>query len=167
MSVIHLAGGCFWGMEAAFRRIPGVVSVECGYANGDIELTPSYEDVCRGDTGYVEAIRVEYDPDIRPLEDLLAVFFFLIEPERADGQGNDIGPQYGTAVFWSDKDTARRVWGYFMEERKGHEEFHTRAEPLYSYHRAEEYHQDYLGRNPGGYCHIPAYKTELLSTLFR
>lgn len=165
MSVIHLAGGCFWGMEEAFRGMPGVIHTECGYANGHIDLEPTYEDVCRGDTGYVEAVRVDYDPGMISLEDILSAFFFLIDPERADGQGNDIGPQYGTAVFWSDTDSARRVWAFFMEERKHHDVFHTRAEPLYSYHRAEDYHQRYLFRNPCGYCHIPRCKIDVLHSL--
>ena len=165
MSAVHLAGGCFWGMEAALRRLPGITDTECGYANGRIDLDPTYEDVCRGDTGYVEAVKVDYDPDTIQLEDILSVFFFLIDPTRDDGQGNDVGTQYRTAVFWSDTDSARRIWAYFIGERKNHKRFFTRAEPLYSYHRAEEYHQGYLERNPEGYCHIPRYKMDILSNL--
>ncbi len=107
MSVIFLAGGCFWGLEHAFRMVPGIISTECGYVNGDPHLIPDYLLVCSGRYGYREAVRVEYDPGKRSLESILSAFFLLIDPTQERRQGNDIGIQYQTGVYWSTMDPRR------------------------------------------------------------
>lgn len=164
-SEIYLAGGCFWGLEAAFSAIRGVVSTECGYANGDPHYIPDYMFVCSGRFGYREAVKVVYDPDIIPLERILWSFFFLIDPTQERRQGNDRGIQYQTGVYWVDDDSADRVRRYFGKEAPKHSEFHTECGPLTFYSPAEEYHQHYLDKNLGGYCHIPREKIEVLRRL--
>lgn len=157
-SEIYLAGGCFWGLEKAVEDIPGVTSTECGYANGDPHFEPDYMLVCSGKFGYRETVRVTYDPDILPLEDILAVFFFLIDPTQVMRQGNDFGIQYQTGVYWTDPGSEAMVRKVFATESAKHPEFHTESGPLTQWHPAEESHQKYLDRNPGGYCHIPVWK---------
>ena len=164
-SEIYLAGGCFWGLEAAFSAIHGVISTECGYANGDPHYIPDYMFVCSGRFGYRETVKVVYNPDVIPLECILWSFFFLIDPTQERRQGNDRGIQYQTGVYWVDDDSAERVRRYFEKEAPKHSEFHTECGPLTFYSPAEEYHQHYLDKNPGGYCHIPREKIEVLRRL--
>ena len=159
---VFLAGGCFWGIERAFEGMRGVVSTECGYANGDPRFEPDYMLVYSGRFGYREAVRVVYDPSETSLVDLLHAFFFLIDPEQERGQGNDIGVQYRTGVYWNDPSDEEVVVAVFESERPRHREFHTEAGPLTHWTPAEEHHQRYLDRNPGGYCHIPVWKIEML-----
>ena len=161
---MYLAGGCFWGLEQAFRGVPGVISTLCGYANGDPHFIPDYMLVCSGRFGYAEAVRVVYDPSVIPLDGILSAFFFLIDPEQADGQGNDRGIQYRTGVYWVDEDSGRIIRDRMSEESSNHAEFHTECGPLTFWSPAEDYHQRYLERNPGGYCHIPAWKIGLLAS---
>ncbi|MDO5852918.1 MAG: peptide-methionine (S)-S-oxide reductase MsrA [Thermoplasmata archaeon] len=165
MSVIHLAGGCFWGLEKAFQDLPGVISTECGYANGDPHFVPDYMLVCSGRYGYREAVRVEYDPSEVSLGDLLAAFFYLIDPTQERRQGNDVGIQYQTGVYWSDPGTEDIVRRVFAEQSSIYPEFHTEMGPLTFWSPAEPYHQRYLDRNPGGYCHIPVWKMDALKEL--
>ena len=155
MKEIYLAGGCFWGMEEAFRGVPGILSTECGYANGDPHFRPDYMLVCSGRFGYKEAVKLVYDPGTIPLESILWAFFELIDPEQGNGQGRDIGVQYHTGVYWTDADSAETVTRYMEEEAGRYAEFHTEAGPLTFFHPAEDGHQKYLMRNPEGYCHIP------------
>lgn len=162
MSVIHLAGGCFWGVQDVFAHIPGVTGTECGYANGDRHYVPDYMLVCSGRMGYREAVKVEYDPSEISLDELLAVFFMIIDPTQERRQGNDIGIQYQTGVYWSDPESERVVRRVFAEQEAASEEFHVEMGPLTYWTRAEENHQDYLERNPGGYCHIPVWKKALV-----
>jgi methionine-S-sulfoxide reductase len=164
-SEIYFAGGCFWGIQAAFARIPGVISTECGYANGDPLLEPDYLLVCSGKYGYRETVRVEYDPEQVPLDLLLWAFFFLIDPTQERRQGNDVGIQYQTGIYWTDAGTAGVVQDFVAKEAGRHREFHTETGPLTFYHRAEEYHQRYLEKNPMGYCHIPLAKMVILGQL--
>ena len=162
---ICLAGGCFWGMEALYRALPGVTDVQCGYANGDPHYVPDYMLVCSGRFGYREAVRVEYDPSVLSLEDLLAVFLFLIDPTQERRQGNDVGIQYQTGVYWSDPESEAKVRGVLSREAPRYPEFHVERGPLTQWTRAEEYHQRYLDRNPGGYCHIEPWKMAMAREL--
>ncbi|NLJ33454.1 MAG: peptide-methionine (R)-S-oxide reductase MsrB [Firmicutes bacterium] len=149
---IWLAGGCFWGVEAYFARIKGVVATSVGYANGRGD-SPTYEKI--SSTGHVEAVEVTYDPDIISLERLLTYFFRVIDPTVKDRQGPDIGTQYRTGIYYGDEaDQAciKRVLN--REQKKYSRPIVTEVMPLQNYHLAEEYHQDYLAKNPGGYCHI-------------
>ncbi len=164
-SEIYLAGGCFWGLEKAFSVMRGVVDTECGYANGDPHFIPDYMLVCSGRFGYRETVRVRYDPETIPLERILWAFFFLIDPTQEHRQGNDVGIQYQTGIYWTDDDSAETVRRYVSEESSKYPEFHTEIGPLTFYARAEDYHQGYLDRNPCGYCHIPREKIEILRLL--
>ncbi len=162
---IYLAGGCFWGLEKAFEGIGGVVSTECGYVNGDPRFVPDYMLVCSGRYGYREAVKVVYDPELVSLRDLLRCFLFLIDPTQERRQGNDVGIQYQTGVYWTDHDDAQAVREVFGEESPKYPEFHVESGPLTFWSPAEEYHQGYLDRNPEGYCHIPPWKIALLETV--
>ncbi|UAL07648.1 MAG: peptide-methionine (S)-S-oxide reductase MsrA [Candidatus Methanogranum gryphiswaldense] len=160
--VIYLAGGCFWGLEKAFAGLRGVKDTECGYANGYDKLVPDYMLVCSGKFGYKEAVRVEYDPKIIHLERLLWAFFLVIDPTEKDHQGNDIGKQYGTGIYWTDEGSAAVVRGIAEVEMTKHDSFFTEIGPLENFFPAEPEHQDYLDRNPKGYCHISPEKMRLL-----
>ncbi len=162
MRSIHLAGGCFWGLEHAFHGLPGVISTECGYVNGDPLFVPDYMLVCSGKFGYREAVCVDYDPVIISLEDILAVFFLLIDPTQERRQGNDVGIQYQTGVYWTDSDSEDVIRRVFAEQESLHSEFHVEMGPLTFWSPAEEYHQEYLEKNPNGYCHIPAWKVDMV-----
>lgn len=165
VSVIHLAGGCFWGLQKYISEVPGVLSTECGYANGDPLYVPDYMLVCSGRMGYREAVKVVYDPELVDLETILGVFFYLIDPTQERGQGNDRGIQYQTGVYWTDSGSEEVVRKVFAEQEESFDEFHVEMGPLTTWTRAEEYHQDYLLKNPGGYCHIPVWKTAVLKQL--
>ncbi len=154
LSNIWLAGGCFWGVEAYMARVPGVADVTSGYANGNTE-NPTYEDVCYNNTGHAEAVQVSYDPARIDLASLLTEFFKIIDPLSLNKQGNDRGSQYRTGIYYQeeqDLDVIRQVVA--MEQKKYSREIVTEVEPLKHYYLAEEYHQDYLEKNPGGYCHV-------------
>ena len=154
---VVLAGGCFWGVQAFLDRVPGVAGTEVGYANGSTK-SPTYEQVCQGDTGHAEAVRVRYDASRLPLDKLLTAFFSIIDPTSKNRQGADFGAQYRTGVYLTgpsaaeDRAAAERV---FAVEAKKHEKpLSVELEPLKSFYPAEEYHQKYLEKNPGGYCHV-------------
>jgi peptide methionine sulfoxide reductase msrA/msrB len=151
---IWLAGGCFWGVEAYMARIYGVYDVTTGYANGNKE-NPSYEEVCTGNTGFAETVHVRYDPDRVELKVLLTKFFEIIDPTTKFRQGNDVGSQYRSGIYYkakSDKAIIDEVVA--LEQKKYTQEIQTEVLPLENYFLAEEYHQDYLEKNPSGYCHI-------------
>ncbi|WP_418565659.1 peptide-methionine (R)-S-oxide reductase MsrB [Pyramidobacter piscolens] len=151
---IYLAGGCFWGVEEYFSRIPGVRDAVSGYANGQTE-NPTYEEVCSGLTGHAETVRVSYEPRIVSLETLTEQFFQIIDPTVRDRQGNDVGRQYRTGVYYADAADREILERLFAAEQKKHEQkLATELLPLENFCAAEEYHQDYLKKNPGGYCHI-------------
>lgn len=147
------AGGCFWGLEYHFRKAPGVSSVASGYTGGRLEK-PSYEQVCAGNTGHYEAVEVIFDPARTSYEELLRLFFQVHDFTQADGQGPDIGPQYRSAVFYASKrqqEAAERVTGEL--KTLGYRTA-TRILPLSAFWKAEDYHQDYYGRNgQRPYCH--------------
>jgi peptide methionine sulfoxide reductase msrA/msrB len=149
---IYLAGGCFWGVEAYFDKILGVEYTEVGYANGKTEDT-SYKEI--DSTGHAETVRVVYDPEVVELEEILEYYFKIIDPTILNRQGNDIGTQYRTGIFYKNEDD-EQVISNFIESIKSEydSEIVTEVEPLENFVIGEEYHQDYLEKNPNGYCHI-------------
>ncbi|MBC8589581.1 peptide-methionine (S)-S-oxide reductase MsrA [Wansuia hejianensis] len=154
MKNIYLAGGCFWGVEEYFSRIHGVVATEVGYANGHKE-NPTYEEVCTGITGHAETTYIEYDEKIISLEDLLEKFWRIINPTLLNRQGPDIGNQYRTGIYYTDPSDLDIINKTLEEEQKKYKEpIVTEIMELKSFYKAEAYHQDYLKKNPGGYCHI-------------
>ena len=149
---IWLAGGCFWGVEAYLGRIKGVVATSVGYANGRGD-SPSYEEI--PSTGHVETVEVSYDSSIISLERLLSYFFRVIDPTVKNRQGPDRGIQYRTGIYYEDEvDLAVIQKVVNNEQKKYRQPIVTEVMPLQNYHLAEEYHQNYLEKNPGGYCHI-------------
>lgn len=151
---IWLAGGCFWGVEAYMARIYGVFDVTSGYANGDTQK-PTYEAVCTGKTGYAETVHVQYDPERVDLETLLTYYFKIIDPTQSNQQGNDRGTQYRTGIYYTN-DADKTVIDQMVskEQERYDDPIVTEIEPLTTYTLAEDYHQDYLEKNPNGYCHI-------------
>lgn len=151
---IYLAGGCFWGTEHLMKQLPGVVGAEAGYANSRVP-SPSYQEVCTGRTGAAETVRVVYDPGRLTLPFLLDMFYRSIDPSRSDGQGNDIGSQYRPGVYYTDPADSAAVESSLQRlVAKTGRRVAVERGPLENFYPAEEYHQDYLDKNPGGYCHV-------------
>lgn len=151
---IYLAGGCFWGLEAYMSRIYGVYDAVSGYANGNT-LNPSYEDLIYKHTGHAETVKVTYDPDRLDLDTLLAYYFRVIDPTSLNRQGNDRGVQYRTGIYYTDEDEAPVIKAFIKDKQNQYErDIVVEVEPLDNFAVAEEYHQDYLEKNPNGYCHI-------------
>lgn len=151
---IYFGGGCFWGVEAYMQKIYGVAQVNSGYANGNGE-DPSYEDVINGDQGFVEAVEVTYDPERISLDTLIDRLFKVIDPTSENKQGNDVGVQYRTGIYYTEDDEESVVKKTVEEEQQYYEdEIVTEAVPLKNFYKAEDFHQDYLEKNPNGYCHI-------------
>jgi len=163
IDVIYLAGGCFWGLEKLMQSIPGVVDVVSGYANGDADLVPTYARVSSGRTGYRETVRVEYDPTIVSLDLILFAYFHVIDPTIENAQGNDIGTQYQTGVYYVSEASKATVERIAAIEKDRYEDFVVEIEPLERFYGAEEYHQDYLDKNPSGYCHISREEMRVIS----
>jgi methionine-S-sulfoxide reductase len=162
MKTIYLAGGCFWGTEKYFSLIPGVISCSVGYANGNTE-NPSYEKVCRCSTGHAETVKVEYDESKISLEHLLELFYDVIDPVSLNRQGADVGTQYRTGIYYTQETDRDTIKVSIADLQKKHcEQVMVEIMPLENYYPAEEYHQKYLDKNPGGYCHIDAAKFEKL-----
>lgn len=164
-SVIYLAGGCFWGLEKLMQSIPGVTDAVSGYANGTGEADANYKTVTGGQTGFRETVKVTYDPEQVSLDALLLAYFYVIDPTVENRQGNDVGSQYQTGVYYADdaaKETVERIAALERGRRK---KFVVEIGPLINFFPAEEYHQDYLDKNPNGYCHIPRAEIELFSRL--
>ncbi|MCQ2178677.1 MAG: peptide-methionine (S)-S-oxide reductase MsrA [Bacteroidales bacterium] len=158
---IYLAGGCFWGAEHFLKRICGVVSTRVGFANGNVEA-PSYELVYTDTTGHAETVEVEYDPDRLSLAFLVEMFFRAIDPLSLNRQGGDSGTRYRTGIYYVDPvDLESIMYIFDGEARKYSEPLAVEVLPLKCFYPAEDYHQDYLDRNPGGYCHLPAALFEL------
>lgn len=158
---IYLAGGCFWGLEAYFQRIPGVIDAVSGYANGKSDKRPSYEDVVYRDTGHAETVRVTYDPSQLSLADILQYYFRVVDPTSLNKQGNDRGTQYRTGVYYTDPaEKAVIQTALDAEQKKYSSPLVVENLPLAHFHDAEEYHQDYLLKNPNGYCHIDIRKAD-------
>jgi len=154
IEVIYLAGGCFWGIEKLMQSIPGVVDVVSGYANGQADVVPTYDRVITGNTGYRETVRVEYNPDEISLDGLLFAYFHVIDPTIENAQGNDRGTQYQTGVYYADDESQEIVERIAAIEEDRAEKFVVEIKPLERFYDAEEYHQNYLDKNPFGYCHI-------------
>lgn len=151
---IYLAGGCFWGLEAYMQRTAGVVDAVSGYANGKFE-NPTYQEVCTGESGFAETVRLSYDSEKTDLYTLLRHFMRVIDPTSINRQGNDIGSQYRSGIYYTDE-ADRAVIDRIIEETGGKYRRPIVVEvlPLQNFYEAEDYHQDYLEKNPGGYCHI-------------
>jgi peptide methionine sulfoxide reductase msrA/msrB len=154
---IVLAGGCFWGMEELLRTQKGVLDIEVGYAGGDADKV-TYDQVKTGRTGNAESVKIKYDPSKLPLEDLLEYFFKIHDPTSLNRQGNDVGNQYRSAIFTTSKEQeniARKIKDKVQLSGAWKKDITTEITPLSGFTRAEEYHQDYLQKNPGGYtCHF-------------
>ena len=149
---IWLAGGCFWGVEAYFARLEGVLRTSVGYANGK-GAHPTYEEIAA--TGHAETVHITHDPDRISLPDILEHFFRIIDPTSKNRQGNDRGTQYRTGIYSPDPADLEIARAAVAGEQKKHRKpIVTEVLPLENYYRAEEYHQNYLQKNPGGYCHI-------------
>lgn len=164
-AVIYLAGGCFWGLEHLMQSLPGVIDAKSGYANGTGEEDAHYQTILQGNTGFKETVRVEYDPQKTTLDALLFAYFFVIDPTVKNRQGNDIGTQYQTGIFYTNEKAQTTVERIAEIERSRHDQFYVEIGPLINFYPAEEYHQDYLVKNPTGYCHISPKEMQLLSQL--
>lgn len=152
--IIYLAGGCFWGTEHYLKMVNGVVNTEVGFANGHTD-NPSYKEVCTDKTGFAETVKVEYDQNVLPLSKLLDIFFKAIDPTSLNKQGHDIGTQYRTGIYYVDLEDKT-----IIDEAVGNlAKLYTKSIalevlPLKNFYNAEDYHQDYLDKNPTGYCHL-------------
>lgn len=155
MREIYLAGGCYWGAEKYVSGIRGVTATEVGFANGTV-AAPSYEQVKHTETGHAETVHVTYDETQLSLRNLLRLFWRIIDPTSVDQQGEDVGHQYRTGVYWTDAadEPVVREELARLEARIGRA-LAVEALPLRCFYTAEEYHQKYLDKNPGGYCHVP------------
>lgn len=154
MQKIYLAGGCFWGVEEFFSRIPGVLNAISGYANGQTP-NPTYRQVCSGLTGHAETVEVLFDPKEVSLKTLIEQYLRIVDPYSLNRQGNDIGTQYRTGIYYTDEAEKQVIKEVLQKAEKSSEgRFVIEVEPIKSFFPAEEYHQDYLKKNPGGYCHI-------------
>jgi peptide-methionine (S)-S-oxide reductase len=167
--VITLGGGCFWCVEAVFELVDGVLAVESGYCNGHV-MAPSYEQVCGGDTGHVEVVRVSFDADRISLREVLEIFMHVHDPTTLNRQGNDSGTQYRSGIYWSDPAhaaVAREVLDAANAALGGR--VVTELLPLANYSRAEAYHQHYFANHPGqGYCaYVVAPKVEKFRRSFQ
>lgn len=151
---IYLAGGCFWGTEHFLKQIEGVKTTQVGYANGN-KKNPTYQEVCTGTTDFAETVKVEYNPATAELPFLIELFFKTIDPTSLNKQGNDRGTQYRTGIYYTDpadlpviQQTVNRLASAYKRPLA------VEIKPLVNFYAAEDYHQDYLDKNPGGYCHI-------------
>ena len=167
IKTIYLAGGCFWGTQKFFDQFHGVVSTEVGYANGPDDVNspddknspasaPTYQDVCNN-SGHAETVRIDYDDSVLSLTDLLNHYFLVIDPLSVNRQGGDVGIQYRTGIYYTSEEQLPEIEAVYREqEEKAGAKLAVELEPLRNFYSAEEYHQKYLDKNPGGYCHIPA-----------
>jgi peptide methionine sulfoxide reductase msrA/msrB len=152
---IYLAGGCFWGTEHYLKMINGVVFTEVGYANS-VVVNPKYEEVCLGKTMAAEAVHVKYDASVISLEFLLEMYFVSIDPTSVNKQGHDVGLQYRTGIYYTDCNDLTVINEFILRQQKNYDsEIVVEVMPLDNFYVAEDYHQDYLDKNPSGYCHLP------------
>ena len=151
MKTIYLAGGCFWGVEKYFSMAKGVIATEVGYANGSKE-NPSYEDLKHGLDDASETVKIEYDESIISLQKIIELYLRVIDPYSINKQGEDEGIQYRTGIYYLDEQDKDLVISYLKEI--GLVNHQIEILPLKRFYKAEEYHQDYLNKNPNGYCHI-------------
>ena len=154
MKEIYFAGGCFWGTEHFLKQINGVIKTEVGYANGHTK-NPTYKEVCTGETGFAETVKVTYHPDDVALKFLINLFFKTIDPTSLNRQGNDRGTQYRTGIYYTTKEDISVIQSIVSDLAKAYSKpLVIEILPLTNFYAAEGYHQDYLDKNPGGYCHI-------------
>ncbi|RRD42982.1 peptide-methionine (S)-S-oxide reductase MsrA [Buchananella hordeovulneris] len=158
--VLHVAMGCFWGAEKLFWQLPGVVNTAVGYMGGTV-AEPTYRQVCNGNTGHAEVVRIVFDPDQVTLSQLLTVFWENHDPTQGNRQGNDIGEQYRSAIFYADasQEEAARASAAAYAPRlaaAGYGPITTQIAPATEFWLAEDYHQQYLDKNPAGYCPVHA-----------
>ncbi len=148
------AAGCFWGVEAAFRQVKGVVGTQVGYTAGTTK-SPTYKDVCSDRTGHAEAIEVEFDPDQVSYEELLDVFWGIHDPTQVNRQGPDFGSQYRSAIFWhNEKQKAAALASKQTQQKKRGRPVATEITKAQAFYRAEEYHQRYLEKHGAAACHF-------------
>lgn len=149
---IYLAGGCFWGVEAYFKEIDGVLDTEVGYANGKSDQT-NYQEIKF--TDHAETVEIKYDDEKISLEKLLEYLYYIIDPFSIDKQGNDRGRQYRTGIYSKNEEDLEKAKNFLDKKQEAEEkEIQVEVEKLRNFVIAEDYHQDYLEKNPTGYCHI-------------
>ncbi len=154
MTEIYLAGGCFWGVEAYFQRVEGIIDTDVGYANGHTDQ-PTYEAVCRKNTGFAETVWIKFDENRISLRDVLRRYFKIIDPTLIDRQGPDVGNQYRTGIYYTDESQLPTIQEEIAQlATKYSAKIQVEIKPLENYYSAEDYHQDYLKKNPAGYCHV-------------
>lgn len=152
MIEVYLAGGCFWGVEAYFSNLDGVVKTEVGYANGKTAST-TYEELKV--TGFAETVKVSFDEEIISLNEIFEHFYYIIDPTSLNKQGNDVGSQYRTGIYSRSEAILKAARNFLnIKQENEKEKILVEVKVLNNYIRAEEYHQDYLKKNPAGYCHI-------------
>lgn len=151
MKTIYLAGGCFWGVEKYFSLVRGIINTEVGYANGHKD-SPSYQDLKHGLDDASEAVKIYYDEKIISLSKILELYLRVINPYSLNKQGEDEGIQYRTGVYFSSDNEEKEIKDYFLNHLS--QNYKIEVLPLKKFFKAEEYHQKYLDKNPGGYCHI-------------
>lgn len=151
---IWLAGGCFWGVEAYFALLNGVLETKVGYAQGNGKK-PTYEEVCKGDTGYTETVEIQYNNTTITLDSLLSHMFRFIDPTSLNKQGGDIGTQYRTGIYYTDIMDLPIIQKFLtLQQHNYQQQLVVEVEQLRNFFEAEEYHQEYLTKNPNGYCHV-------------
>ena len=155
MTTLYLAAGCFWGAQHFLRQLPGVSATRVGYANGRTE-NPTYEEVKYRHTGHAETVELVYDETVLPTAELLDCYFLCIDPTAVNKQGPDVGEQYRTGIYYTDEALVPTLQAKLQElEARIGKPVAVELKPLAQFFPAEEYHQDYLIKNPTGYCHIP------------
>jgi peptide-methionine (S)-S-oxide reductase len=154
MKEIVVAGGCFWGVEEFYRRAKGIVSTQVGYAQGHKD-NATYQEVCASTTGHTEVVKLTYDETLISLEKVLELLFRIIDPTTLNRQGNDIGPQYRSGVYYFSSEDKDIITEYIATQQPRYEKkIRVEVEPVGLFVKAEDYHQLYLIKNPGGYCHV-------------
>lgn len=155
MKEIYFAGGCFWGTQHYLKQIRGVVGTAAGYANGETE-NPTYKQVYTDTTGYAETVRVLYDPAVISLQQLVELYFRSVDPTLLNRQGGDVGTRYRTGIYFTSLEDLSVIQAVYDKVAAEYDiPLVVELQPLMNFYPAEEYHQDYLDKNPEGYCHIP------------
>jgi peptide-methionine (S)-S-oxide reductase len=154
MKKIWLAGGCFWGVEAYFQQLKGVLGTRVGYGQGNTP-EPTYQQVCSGTTGHTEVCEITYDEELLSLRKIVEHFFRIIDPMTLNRQGPDRGTQYRSGVYYSDERERKIILDFIKQQQPSYPEpIVVEVEPVKNFYVAEVYHQEYLKKTPGGYCHV-------------
>lgn len=154
MKEIYVAGGCFWGVEAYFKQLKGIVKTSVGYIDGNIS-NPTYEMVCDGRASHTEACYLQYDPNLISIESICEHLFRISNPFSKFKQGNDVGRQYRTGIYFVDDEDESIILTFIKSFfKEDYARVQTEVKKAVDYALAETYHQDYLDKNPGGYCHV-------------